>query len=203
MNAGRPRRGRSFLGGARVSDSNTTKLALANSLKALMAKKSFERISVGDISKDCRLTRQTFYYHFQDKYDLMNWIYYTETVRCMSGDDAPGHWTERLTRLCRYMRENKTFYRNALATTGANAFPEYLFGYIRSMAQAAVEGMTGEEYDPARWDFFTQFFATAFVSYIVRWAGAGMKEDPAAFIEKIRELYDGSAFAELERIKTE
>ena len=183
--------------------SEITKRALAASLRKLLNEKPLDKITVIDIAEDCGVNRQTFYYHFQDKYDLMNWIYYTETVRCMSGDDAPGHWTERLTRLCRYMRENKTFYRNALATTGANAFPEYLFGYIRSMAQAAVEGMTGEEYDPARWDFFTQFFATAFVSYIVRWAGAGMKEEPAAFIDKIRELYDGSALAELERIKTE
>jgi len=182
-----------------MSDSNITKLALANALKALMAKKSFEKISVGDIVEHCQLTRQTFYYHFQDKYDLMNWVYYTETVRFMSGYDTLEHWTEGLIRLCRYMQENKTFYVNALGTTGPNSFPEYLYGYIRSIAQTTVETMLGETYDRDQWDFFTQFFATAFVSFIVRWSTEGMKADPAEFIRKIRSLYDGSMLTELEK----
>ena len=184
-----------------MSDSNITKLALANSLKALMAKKSFEKISVGDIVENCLLTRQTFYYHFQDKYDLMNWIYYTETVRFMSGYETLEHWTEGLVRLCLYMQENKTFYINALGTTGPNSFPEYLYGYIRSIAQTAVELMMGASYDREQWDFFIQFFATAFVSFIVRWSASGMKADPTEFIRKIRHLYDGSMLMELEKQK--
>ena len=182
-----------------MSDSNITKLALANSLKALMAKRPFEKISVGDIVEHCQLTRQTFYYHFQDKYDLMNWVYYTETVRFMSGYDTVEHWTEGLIRLCRYMQENKTFYMNALGTTGPNSFPEYLYGYIRSIALAAVETLLGASYDRAQWDFFAKFFATAFVSFIVRWSQEGMREDPAEFIRKIRGLYDGSMLTELEK----
>ncbi len=182
-----------------MSDSNITKLALANALKALMAKKSFEKISVGDIVAQCALTRQTFYYHFQDKYDLMNWIYYTETVRFMSGYETLEHWTEGLVRLCRYMRDNATFYRNALATTGPNSFPEYLYGYIRSIALTAVESTAGTPFDPEKWDFFIEFFAVAFVSFVVRWSNQGMKDDPAGFIQKIRQLYDGSVLAELKK----
>jgi len=53
---------------------NITKLALANSLKGLMVKKAFSNISVRDFVDDCGLTRQAFYYHFKDKYDLVNWI---------------------------------------------------------------------------------------------------------------------------------
>ena len=37
-----------------------------------------------DIADGCGLTRQAFYYHFKDKYDLMNWIYYTEIARFMT-----------------------------------------------------------------------------------------------------------------------
>ena len=182
-----------------MSDSNITKLALANSLKALMVKKPFDKISVGDISDNCALTRQTFYYHFQDKYDLMNWIYYTETMRFISSYDTLEHWTEGLVRLCRYMRENKTFYTNALATTGPNSFPEYLHGYILNITQTAVESALKKPFDPEKWGFFVEFFTTAFVSYIIRWSAGGMKADPADFIHRIRSLYDGSVLATLEK----
>ena len=54
--------------------SQTTKRALAQSLKHLMEQKPLEKITVVDISEDCGVNRQTFYYHFQDIYDLIEWI---------------------------------------------------------------------------------------------------------------------------------
>ena len=59
-----------------MADSNATKNALAASMKKLMRKKPFEKISVSDICEDCGINRKSFYYHFRDKYDLVNWIFY-------------------------------------------------------------------------------------------------------------------------------
>ncbi len=181
-----------------MSDANITKLALANSLKKLMAKKAFSKISVSDIVDGCGLTRQSFYYHFKDKYDLMNWIYYTETARFMTAYDTLEHWTDGLKDLCYYMQQNKTFYRNALNTTGQNSFPEYLHSYISDISISAIENMLNTEYDHNKWGFFVSFFATAFVAFIIRWANNGMKEDPAEYITKMRSLFDGSLLCELE-----
>lgn len=61
-----------------------TKQALAASIKELMEREPLSKISVGDITSNCGVNRQTFYYHFKDKYELVNWIYYTETVKLMS-----------------------------------------------------------------------------------------------------------------------
>jgi len=181
-----------------VPDSSNRKLIYAEALKTLMARKAFSKISVGDIVDVCGLTRQSFYYHFKDKYDLMNWIYYTETARFMTSCDTLDHWTDGLKELCDYMRQNKTFYRNALNTTGQNSFPEYLNRYIKDLSTSAVEKITSAEYDSIKWDFLVSFFATAFVAFIVRWSDNGMKEDPAEFITKIRGLFDGSMLCELE-----
>ena len=52
-----------------MADSNITKNALAVSMKKLMEKKPFSKISVGDICEDCGMNRKSFYYHFRDKYD--------------------------------------------------------------------------------------------------------------------------------------
>lgn len=181
-----------------MSDSNITKLALADSLKKLMGEKSFDKINVGDIVCDCGLTRQSFYYHFKDKYDLMNWIYYTETARFMTTYDTLEHWTDGLKDLCCYMQHNKVFYKNALNTTGQNSFPEYLHSYISDISVAAIESMQNTEYDRDKWGFTVSFFATAFVAFIVRWADNGMKDDPTEYITKMRAFFDGSILRELE-----
>ncbi len=181
-----------------MPDSNITKMALADALKELMAKKSFSKISVRDIVEACGLTRQAFYYHFKDKYDLMNWIYYTESVRFMNSYDTLEHWTDGLKDLCCHMQQNRVFYINALNTTGQNSFQEYLHDYIRDISISVIENIEGREFDEEKWGFITEFIATAFVSMIVRWANDGMKEDPVAYITKLRGLFDGSIFHQLE-----
>jgi len=181
-----------------MSDSNITKLALANSLKGLMATKAFNKICVSDIVDNCGLTRQAFYYHFKDKYDLMNWIYYTETACFMSSYNKVEHWMDGLTDLCNYMRQNKTFYINALNTTGQNSFQEYLHDYIRDISISVIESIKNTEFEEEKWGFIVEFISTAFVGLIVRWADNGMKDDPAEYVMKMRSLFDGSILCELE-----
>ena len=67
-----------MIGGRVMKEYTITKDAIANAFKELMKIKSFDKISISDITNSCKLNRQTFYYHFQDKYELMNWIYYNE-----------------------------------------------------------------------------------------------------------------------------
>ena len=47
-----------------MPDSNITKKALAQTMKELMAKQPFSKISVGDICDACGMSRKSFYYHF-------------------------------------------------------------------------------------------------------------------------------------------
>ena len=58
-----------------MADSNSTKSALADAMKKLMVCKSFAKISISDLCEECGLNRKSFYYHFKDKYDLVNWIF--------------------------------------------------------------------------------------------------------------------------------
>ena len=58
-----------------LADSNITKRALAEALKELLKAEPFAQVSVGEICEKCHMNRKSFYYHFKDKYDLVNWIY--------------------------------------------------------------------------------------------------------------------------------
>ena len=53
--------------------SQITKRALEASLKNLLLKKPLNKITVNDITDDCGINRMTFYYHFKDIYDLVEW----------------------------------------------------------------------------------------------------------------------------------
>ena len=53
--------------------SQLTKRALEESLKRLLLEKPLGKITIADITSDCGISRMTFYYHFQDIYDLVEW----------------------------------------------------------------------------------------------------------------------------------
>ena len=54
--------------------SQVTKRALEQSLKNLLLKKPLTKITINDIAEDCGINRMTFYYHFKDIYDLVEWL---------------------------------------------------------------------------------------------------------------------------------
>ncbi len=67
-----------------------------------------ESISVQEITQRCKISRKTFYYHFRDKYDLVNWIYYSEFVRVVEEEKVDG-W-DLVERICQVFYENKIFF---------------------------------------------------------------------------------------------
>lgn len=99
-----------------MADSNITKKALAASLKELMTEQSFEKINVTQICERCDMNRKSFYYHFKDKYDLINWIFDTEFMALVKDEDLHAdygkHWA-LVEKACDYFYENHAFYRKS------------------------------------------------------------------------------------------
>ena len=69
-----------------------TKLLIANSLRKLMKKKSLDKIKIREIVEDCGVNRQTFYYHFQDIYALVEWIYTYDGMQIFYEHSDNGNW---------------------------------------------------------------------------------------------------------------
>lgn len=106
----------------------TTKELLAESLKELSAQKSIDKITVKEIAQNCGFTSKTFYNHFQDKYDLIAWIYSTAVEKIMNKIDGENYmWKDSLTDGFNYFLENKEFLKNLFAhTSGQDSFINYV-----------------------------------------------------------------------------
>ena len=113
--------------------SNQTKHLLAQSLQELMATTPLEKISVNDIVDHAGVGRNTFYYHFEDKYDLVNWYFQSGITQFLVERSAYSSWDSLLTALKAYFLENKVFYCNALAYNGQNSLQQYMFDYLCSI----------------------------------------------------------------------
>lgn len=160
-----------------MSESSITKRAVAQSLKSLMREKEFGKISVSDIALRCGINRQTFYYHFVDKYDLLNWIYYYELFAdAVEGLEA-SNWSEKFLELLKAMERDGSFYQHALRINGEGAFSDYLFLIMKQLIAALM---------PELEEFGCDFYAYGIVGVIVRWATDGMSVSPLQIAEQTR-----------------
>ena len=134
-----------------MADSNITKQALSNALKELLEEQSFEKISVSDICDRCHMNRKSFYYHFKDKYDLVNWIFDTEfvevnQVNTLYIQDENYSFDDRWKNIeitCNYFYENRTFYRRVLKVDGQNSFVSHFREFIHPLLRLRVEDLLG------------------------------------------------------------
>lgn len=164
-----------------MSDFNITKYALADSMKKLMENRPMKKISISDIVKSCNMNRQSFYYHFKDKYDLVNWIYYNELV--VKIKDLPLERFELLERNCNYFYENKDFYKNAFEVTGQNSFSQYFSQVTHTILKTQLEEIFKNKKNV---DFYVTFYVDANLASISRWLREGAKIPPDDFVNLLK-----------------
>ncbi len=173
-----------------MSESIITKKAIADSLKQLMINKPFEKITISDITNNCGLNRLTFYYHFQDKFELLDWIYYNEIIMPFSKDLSFDNWTEKFDFLFSMMKENEDFYKNALKYSDSE-FQKYIFDVSKKQFEEIIKRVTsknGMDVDEKNMVFIAEFFSHGIVGVILDWALDGMKSSPKELTDHFNKL---------------
>ena len=96
---------------------NTTKRMLSMSLKKLLSKTTLDNITIQDITDDAEVSRKTFYYHFQDIYDLLDWTLQEDARHLLADKINLDNWEESIAALFVYMQENRLLVLNAFHST--------------------------------------------------------------------------------------
>lgn len=181
---------------------NLTKKALAASLKKLMAQKPLAKITVTDIAEDCGINRHTFYYHFQDIYDLVEWIYLTESELAVGGELTADTWQQGMKQLMAYAQENKKF----IIGTYKSMSKEYLLKFLHRQMTALIKPVMEEAADGIRISeerrcFVTNFYAYAFEGIVLSWIEGGMKQDPEELLAMLVTMVQGECRPAMKRFE--
>ena len=158
-------------------------------MKKLMEKKPFSKISVGDICEDCGMNRKSFYYHFRDKYDLVNWIFYVDFIERMDWSSCRNEW-DMLEALCSHFYRERLFYQNALQVEGQNSFREYFCGMLRPVLMLLTQNLVEEG---RKKEFYIAFLCEGVLGELVYWLREGSKITPEEFVEDLHDISLGLA----------
>ena len=174
--------------------SQQTKQALAAALKELMAQKPIENITILDLTEHCGIRRQTFYYHFEDVYDLLRWMFQEEGIALLEQQKGALLWQEGLLQLFRYIEENRAVCLCALKSVGRKELMRFFEADIHAIIYRTVEqlgnevgaiqaGVTKDDVD-----LLTHFYVLACVGLLESWLLGEIDRTPEeliAFLDRI------------------
>lgn len=166
--------------------SQVTKRALEQSLKKLLLKKPLNKITINDIAEDCGINRMTFYYHFKDIYDLMEWSCLEDARKALEEKKTHDTWQQGLLQIFNAVRENKPFIMNIYRCVDREQVEKYLKPLTDSLLMGVVEeqssGLTVRQEDK---EFIARVYSYVFVGLMLDWIKDDMKEEPELIVEKL------------------
>lgn len=107
------------------------KEVLGEGLIRLSKNKDISKITVQEIIDECHTSRRTFYNHFHDKYELMNWIYESKTQAILDCFQISKNWMKCVQDMYAVFDRDKEFYMNISSFEGQNSFHDFVFNYTR------------------------------------------------------------------------
>lgn len=176
-----------------MSSSLLTKKALVHALKSLMEHTPLNKISVQRLVDECGLNRQTFYYHFQDIFDLLGWIYKTEAVGSIASYRSYDTWTDGFLKIFGYIQRNKAFCCNTMESVGRNHLDTYLYAVTYDLIMGVIEEIASDMHVSMEdKQFIANFYTLAFIGLVIQWMKEGMTDDPQELIQKLSTLVEGN-----------
>lgn len=173
--------------------SQMTKRALEASLKKLLLQKPLNKITISDIAEDCGISRMTFYYHFKDIYDLVEWVCVEDAARALAGKKTYDTWQEGFLNIFQAVLDNKPFIMNVYRTVSRERIEQYLNPLIHNLLLGVVEeksvGLCVSEADK---NFIANFYEYALIGVMLDWINGNMKENPAAIVEHTSKVLRGN-----------
>lgn len=184
--------------------SQVTKRALEASLKKLLLEKPLNKITITDITDDCGISRMTFYYHFKDIYDLVEWSCVEDASRALAGKKTYDTWQQGFLQIFDAVLDNKPFILNVYRNVSREQVERYLHQLVHDLMIGVVEerakGMRVRQEDK---DFIADFYKYALVGILLDWVKNDMKQPPQQIVDRLSLLVTGNISAALERYRTD
>ncbi len=162
-----------------------TKKRLSDALKQMLAKMDLEKITIGDLADLCGINRKTFYYHFKDIYELMEWTVETDFEDAINGHDTYDTWQEGFLSVLSFAKNDRAFILSAYPYLNREQVGQCLERLMHKLLMAVLEDKACEvDIEDGRMDDIATFYQHALVGVMEGWLRNGMKEEPEELMRR-------------------
>ena len=149
-----------------------TKKSLGQALKSVLRTKDISKISISEVTEKAGVNRKTFYYHFNDIYDLVRWTFEDDTTALSKNMQFTGDYEKTIKKVLDYLEENKKPLSSLMNSQIRNDVRHYLYLGLYDAFEKAITDITDtkkmfieQEYR----DYIAMFSAEAVAGVIFHW----------------------------------
>ncbi|MDO4536047.1 MAG: TetR/AcrR family transcriptional regulator C-terminal domain-containing protein [Clostridium perfringens] len=179
-----------------MPNSLTTEIALANSLKTLMLTKSINKITVKEVTDRCKVTRRTFYNHFNDTYELLGWIYEHEVIEELDEYYNLDGWKIAIKKVLDYTLSNRVICLNTFNSLAREYLERFLYNIFSSALRGIIDDITKDiNVDNSIKEEYIRFYTLAIIGEFILWLKGGLKEKCESIINRMERVMGGTLYA--------
>ena len=182
--------------------SQITKYALENSLKNLLLQKPLDKITISDITDDCGISRMTFYYHFKDIYDLVEWSCFEDARKALQENKTYETWQQGYLQIFEEVKKNKPFIMNVYKCVHREQVEKYLQPLVNNLVLNVIneeaQNTNVTEDDKL---FISQIYSYILMGLMLDWIKDDMEPDPEEIVDRFATLIKDTIPEALKRFK--
>lgn len=205
-------------GGRGTRDASGARAALVEALKRRLATTPLSKVSVASLAADAGVTRQAFYYHFDDVYDAATWVFTSEVADHVLAHAEYDLWADGFLRLLTYMRRHRPQVKAVLDSLTWVETERFFYRVLRRMmraivaelesagdAEAAASAGLGafarRPLSDADREFVIQHYTLTALGHLLHWLAGGMKEEPGELVRRLEIVMRGHVRESLDRFR--
>ncbi len=170
-----------------------TQKAIIESFMELLQKKSLDKITVKDIIEETEVNRNTFYYHFQDIYDLLESAFEEEAVKFRSEADPKNNFYEEYIRTVNFLLDHSDAIIHIYNSKSRDVIKTYLESaasfFIGRFVEEAAEGSKLSENGK---NYIIYFYTDAIIGITLRWIEGSMMDSKEVLIKTVSDSFNAT-----------
>lgn len=173
-----------------------TRQAIIDCTIALAEKKAIRKITVRNIVDACGITRNTFYYHFHDIYDVLDSAL-NDKFQSAIDNDSFDNKDKAFFDIIDYCVRYKKVWKNIYKSLGHEQLSKYVSARVHSMIERYIlDEADSDKVDPDDLSLITEFYEEALFGVLVRWVtndkAYNSVEEATMVVERISAIFQGS-----------
>lgn len=153
-----------------------TETMLCVAFMELLKKYPFSKITIQKLAGQCGVNRQTFYYHFDNIYDLMSKAFEYELVH-ESRIYEEVTWEYVMSSFLQWMKEHRVIIRNILTNAELPYLKRAIYPLIaRSISCGYISKDNEQVIQEQPEDFCVNFLTIGITQYVLEWVESDFRE---------------------------
>ncbi len=159
-----------------LSENLITKKKLSDSLNVLLEQKSFQKITVNDISQTSHLSRRTFYNYFEDKWELAYWDYKYQNDVIIRKNYPMVSWKDTLILLLDHHIKNEKTLRALGVFDDVSLVNQFLKEYTCQVYSEMIVTNSSENLTPEDLPVPLRVYCYGSAEMVYMWIREGMRD---------------------------